>query len=226
MGASIKTIGSLPRRVWDVEASREVALSMRAAVVDRASVDGLDVDDKPFRPYSTKPMAVLNDSDTGRRMKPKGGIPVYSRGAGERAITGRSNPFRVAEEEAFSFDRVGRPGRTRAESRGRVIIGRRYPGGYAQFKRESRRGLTSAGGRTGVEVNLILSGQMMRSFKQKTVALYMIVLGLTGDPVVYGTYVNRNRNWIGLSPSDLKTLDVAAFEAVKGAMARSLRGPR
>ena len=75
-------------------------------------------------------------------------------------------------------------------------------------------------------VDLTLSGQMRNSFKVKTATETLIVIGLTGEAVVYGAGVNAKRRWIGLSPTDMRDLEELAQAASLAAQRRSMRGGR
>lgn len=96
-----------------------------------------------------------------------------------------------------------------------VVIGRKYEGGYAQYKRESAR---------AEGVTLTLSGQMFRSFTVKQVTAESGRVGLDGQPAEYGTYVDEARPWIGLSPDEVRAMDDIISEAVSAAMRRTVPG--
>lgn len=187
MGVKVTTKGSLPRRVWDVQAMRELALAARAAIVTRAFREGRGLDDQPHTPaYSEKPITIWLRSETAMRLTPKGG-------------------------EVVKGKRGARKGQ---------IIGRRYDGGYAEYKRLSRT-TSGKGGPKGAAVDLTLSGQLQREFKIKHVEQFRAVIGLTGGAVEYGSAVNDLRPWIGASPHDRKVIAIAARDAMHEAMRRS-----
>jgi hypothetical protein len=70
MSVDIKSIGGIPSRVWDRQASLEVGEAIVATITTRAFVQGKDVDDRLFRRYNTtRPVWMLvND-----RPRPRGG---------------------------------------------------------------------------------------------------------------------------------------------------------
>lgn len=98
--------------------------------------------------------------------------------------------------------------------------GRYYAGGYAQYKKDSRSGNRPVGARN--EVDLFLSGEMLRKFRVLRHNRKRAVIGLTGDPAFYGSYVNKARPWIGFSPKNRKSF----FEKFARKVQKRLRGER
>jgi len=67
-----QTIGpGLPLSAWSLGEMRELATVVQGRMVFRTFAEGLDVRDKPFRPYSTTPIYI--GGETARRLAPKGG---------------------------------------------------------------------------------------------------------------------------------------------------------
>ena len=202
MGVKVVTLGRLPLACWDRQAMRETALAARAIIVTRTFRHGLDINDQPFKPYSTRPMTVTTKplSSTAKRMKPRGGLPAFGRGHPRKLLGAGGKKPKGAKW---------------------TITGRHYPGGYAQYKRESRKGVND------VDVNLTLSGELQRSIKIKDVEQDRATVGLEGNAIVYGMGVQqRGRVFMGLSPRDLDALQRAIDAAVEGALQRSARGAK
>lgn len=86
-----------------------------------------------------------------------------------------------------------------------------YPGGYRQYKQDS----------TGsAEVNLTLSGQGWRAFRVKTATATLGVVGFSGQPAVYMAANDESREFLGLSPDELKEADLV----IAGILEARLRG--
>ena len=98
------------------------------------------------------------------------------------------------------------------------VVGRYYKGGYAQFKSESRKGPRNA------EVDLVLSGTLMRPLRVKRVTLDSATIGISGRALAYGGAVDARRPFMGLGPADEETMQVAFETAVNAAARRSARG--
>lgn len=196
---------AFPSKCWDVRAMTQLAKAAQAAIVERTFHRGVGDNDRPLAPYSDKPRSISFASDTGRRLKPKGGLPAY----------GRGHPRKL----------LGASGRAPRGS-GWTIVGRYYPGGYAEYKRASRKGLTNGMGATGVEVNLTLSGQLSRSLRVIRVSRTAATIGLTGAARAYGSHVDAARPFLGLSPQDGVDLEPAFSDIMAAAMERGARGPR
>jgi len=58
-----------------------------------------------------------------------------------------------------------------------------------------------ASGRSG-RVDLTWTGAMRRSLRLKRPTATGFLIGLTGDPATYGSFVDDLRPWLGLSPAD------------------------
>lgn len=202
MSIKVRPLGTVPTSVWDVQAMEALAVSVRGIIVERTQVRGIGEDGNPLAPYSTRPITISFASDTAARLKPKGGNPAYGRGHPRRLLTASGRAPRGA---------------------GWVITGRYYPGGYAEYKRSSRLGLTSRSGRAGVLVDLTLSGQMMREFRVRKTTRLSAIIGLTGEAAIYGSQVNAARPWIGLAESDAPAVDASFGAIVADAMRRGER---
>ena len=217
MGFTVKRSGEVPTHVWDAKASKELGNLVVALIKDRVN-NGMTDTDTPFKPYSTTPITIAFDSDTGNRLKPKGGKPAYG---SEKRADGSATMG-----PAFIFRAAGRTGNTGRKTRG-AIIGRHYEGGYKEYKLLSRRGLTNKNGATGTEVDLTLSGRMLRSFRVIRHDARSVVVGLTGDAREYGQFTNIKRPWIGVSPANAREIDAALPAMIEGAERRGGRnGPR
>jgi hypothetical protein len=207
MSITVRRTGqAVPVAVWDDRAMAQVASAALAAVVERTFSRGLGDDDKPMKAYSTRPTTISFASDTGQRLKPKGGLPAYGRGHPRKLLS--------------SGGRAPR-------GRGWTITGRYYPGGYAEYKRSSRRGLTNKLGASGVSPDLVLSGELSRSVAILRTSRFAAVIGIKGAATAYGYATDEARPWFAHSPEDLRDLDDTVSAAVEDAMTRSARrGPR
>lgn len=79
-----------PSFVWDLTAMRDVAEALRTSLIQRTFFEGLDVDDNGMKAYSTKPVVIYRNSETARRLKPKGGTPWKGqRGPNKGKVVGR-----------------------------------------------------------------------------------------------------------------------------------------
>lgn len=182
-----------PQFNWTEAHMRKLALLMRAHLVRRTFDLGIGVDGKQFKPYGTRPITIAFNSETGRRLKPKGGKPAYG---SEKKADGTQTMG-----PAFIFRAKGRTGDTGRKTRG-VIVGRHYEGGYAEYKASSRLGLVNANGATGVMVDLTLSGQLSRSIRVISTTQTQAVIGMTGDARNYGAFVDGKRPFLGFSEED------------------------
>lgn len=198
MGITVTRTGTFPTRAWDRQAMAMLADGARSVMVTRTFYDGRGEDGTPLAPYSTRPMTVSYKSPTARRLKPKGGEPAYGRGHPRRLI---------------------RNGRAPA-GRGWVVVGRYYEGGYAQYKQDSRKGPRNA------EVDLTLSGTLLRSIRVKRVGETSATIGATGAALAYAGAVDARRPFFGLSAEDREALDLVFSEAMAAAAERSARGTR
>lgn len=183
--------GRLPVRVWDAQAQADLALVARAALIDRVGRLGRDDKDQPFAGYSEAPVKVYYRTEAARRLKPKGG-DEFDWVKGPRMPGG-----------GYDASKIGQPG------------GRFYADGYRGFKRESRLGSV------GTEVDLTLSGNMLRSIQvirhNETVA----VIGFTGDAREYGPHVDARRPFMALSPANEAEMVGEMPRLIAGAAARA-----
>ena len=203
MSITIRRTGQpVPRDVWDDKAMAQVALAALAAVTERTFYRGLGDDDKPMKPYSTRPITISFESDTGQRRPPKGGLPAYGRGHPRKLLSGGGRAPR---------------------GKGWTITGRHYPGGYAEYKRSSRRGLRNKLGAAGVTPDLVLSGQLLESVAILRTSRFAAVIGIKGAALEYGTATDQARPWFAHSPEDLRDLDDTVTAVVEDAMTRSAR---
>lgn len=203
MSISIRRTGQpVPRDVWDDKAMAQVASAALAAVVERTFSRGLGDDDKPLKAYSTRATTISFASDTGQRLTPKGGLPAYGRGRPRKFLSGGGRAPR---------------------GKGWTITGRHYPGGYAEYKRSSRRGLRNKLGASGVTPDLVLSGNLSRSVAILRTSRFAAVIGIKGAALEYGTATDQARPWFAHSPEDLRDLDDTVTAVVEDAMTRSAR---
>ena len=105
-----------------------------------------------------------------------------------------TTPLYVSKRGARLKPKGGRPSRT-----GESVY---YEGGYQQYKEESRR---RGSGSDSAEVDLVLSGNMMNNLIVKQATEDMFVIGLS-NKAQYGYIVNRDRQFLGLSPQDIEIL--------------------
>lgn len=92
-----------PSFVWDLKAMRDVAEVLRTSLVQRTFFEGLDVTDSGMKAYSTKPVVIYSASETGRRLKPKGGTPWKGRrGPNKGRVVGRFYKGGYAEYKELS----------------------------------------------------------------------------------------------------------------------------
>lgn len=202
MSITIRRTGQpVPRDVWDDRAMAQVALAALAAVTERTFHRGLGDDDKPMKPYSTRPTTISFESDTGKRLPPKGGLPAYGRGRPRRLLVNGNAP----------------------RGKGWTITGRHYPGGYAEYKRSSRKGLRNKLGAAGVTPDLVLSGRLLESVAIMRTSRFSAVIGFKGAALTYGPATDEARPWFAHSPEDLRDLDDTVTAVVEDAMTRSVR---
>ena len=207
MGIVVKRTGSAPTQVWDRQAMARFANGVKGIVEVRTFQNGIGQSGEPLKPYSTTPIKVYYRSqrgdtsvrparNTGIRLKPKGGLPFFWV-RGPRRADGTYDRKYIGKE-----------------------AGRFYPGGYGQYKRESRKGPRNA------EVDLVLSGTMAREFGVKRVGETEALIGVSGASVTYAGFVDAARPFMGLGPAD-EELALGEFEAaIDGAVKRSTRNAR
>ena len=63
---------NIPSKLWTKQDSARLGLNTLASIKLRTS-RGIDANGKGFKKYSTKPIYIGFNSDTGKRLKPKGG---------------------------------------------------------------------------------------------------------------------------------------------------------
>jgi hypothetical protein len=80
-----------------------------------------------------------------------------------------------------------------------------YKGGYREYKQKSRR-YTPGGKNQTAEVDLTLSGALMNNLITTNATKTSYTIGLSSKVQSYGYDVNRDRSFIGLSPSDQRKL--------------------
>ena len=140
----------------------QVASAALAAVVERTFSRGLGDDDKPMKPYSTRANHHL--------FRVRHGASVEA----ERRASGlRSRPCTQTLLTAT--------GRARRRSPRRIRMGGHraaLPGGYAEYKRSSRRGLTNKLGASGNSPDLVLSGQLARSVAILRTSRFAAIIGI------------------------------------------------
>ena len=107
-----------------------------------------------------------------------------------------TEPIYVSKKGARLSPKGGRPSRT-----GQSIY---YAQGYEQYKAESKR--TS---KKKLIVDLVLSGQLMNNLIVKEATATEFKIGLTKHVESYGYHVNDQREFLGLSDDDIKTLTEA-----------------
>ncbi len=93
-----------------------------------------------------------------------------------------------------------------------------YPGGYRQRKHDSR-----LGGIASAEVDLTLSGQLMREVDAVSVTAEEGVVSVRGQSRTYGTHVNDDRPFLGHHPAEYADMDAEIADAAAGAMRRQTK---
>lgn len=100
----------------------------------------------------------------------------------------------------------------------------RFKGGYQEYKRKSRRpGVTPRGGASSAttsEVDLTLSGQLMRSVHVAQATDDAVVVQTNDGTARYAGPVNDRREFMGIAPSDYDDLEAAAADAIEDALRR------
>ena len=193
---TIKITGSFPTAVWDAQASQQLGLLVANLIKERTA-SGRGDDDGAMKPYSTDPLKMYHRTNSARRLKPKGGVPfAWVRG-----------PRKV--DKTYDETKIGQEG------------GRFYAGGYAAYKKASRLGLTSKAGKSGAEVDLTLSGLMLRQFGIIRHSRYSVTIGLKGQSREYGSFVDRARPWIAVSPENGREVELVLPGIVTGAQKRA-----
>ena len=100
----------------------------------------------------------------------------------------------------------------------------RFKGGYAEYKRKSRRaGITPGGGASSAttsEVDLTLRGQLMGSVHVAQATDDAVVVQTGDGTAAYAGPVNDQRQFMGIAPSDYDDLEAAAADAIEDALRR------
>lgn len=201
MGVKVTRTGAPPPSLnWTAQHMGLLASGIHAQVTSRTFDRGVGTDGRPFARYSTKRVKIYYRSSTAIRLKPKGGN-VFPWVRGPRRRGG-----------GYDATKIGQPG------------GVAYDGGYAEFKAASRKGLTSSTGQTGAAVDLVLSGQLARSFRVIRTSRYAATIGITGTAREYGVHVDARRPFVGMSPQDVLEAERIFADAVAQAMGGT-RGP-
>lgn len=187
-------------QLWTAQDMAWLAQIAASQTVVRAFDHGKGLDDRLHRRYSTERLKLYSRSTTGRAMSPKGGVP-FAWVRGPRTRAGGYDRRRIGQE-----------------------AGRVYAGGYAQYKRESRKGLTNGLGASGVEVNLTLSGNLARSIRMTRHSATAATIAITGNARNYGGHVNAARPFMGLSPEDRDIVRDAIIRRVNAKLGIVARG--
>ena len=82
----------------------------------------------------------------------------------------------------------------------------RFDLGYREYKDKSRRRGTVPGQTDSAEVDLVLSGALMNNLIVLQATKTRFVIGLTNHVRHYGYAVNSEREYLGLSPQDMRIL--------------------
>ena len=192
MGVRVTTSGnpSRPHRLT-VAMMRDLAIASMSQVSERTHNRGLGIDDRPFAKYSTEPLKLYKRSSTGRALSPKGGDGFpWVRGPKRR--TGGYDRSRIGQE-----------------------AGRFYAGGYRAFRLASRKGLTNRTGAVGVEVDLVLSGALARSYRVVNVTSRSFRVGITGNAQRYAGAVDDRRPFMGQSLDDSREIEMILVELLE-----------
>lgn len=105
-----------------------------------------------------------------------------------------TKPIYISKRGARLSPKGGRPSRS-----GLSVF---YEGGYQDYKHQSRR---RGGGSSSAEVDLVLSGNMMNNLVVKEATAAGFKIGLTKH-AQYGYAVNQDREFLGLSEDNIRTL--------------------
>lgn len=193
MGVKVKTSGNPPRpHALTVEEVRRIALATMSQTTTRTHQRGLDIAGRPFKKYATRALKMYARSSTGRALAPKGGESfAWVRGPKQR-------------DGSYDGSRIGQE------------AGRFYAGGYRAYKLASRKGLTNRNGAAGVEVDLVLSGDLARSYRVVNVTSRSFRVGVTGPAQLYAGHVDEKRPFMGLSPDDADEVQRVIVETLEG----------
>ena len=201
-----------PEFVWTSEHMRRFAVLMRDHLVRRTFDRGIGVDGTPHKAYSTFPLKVYSRSQTSRAL---GGISTPGPGAGLRG--------------GIEFEWVRgprKPGGGYDSSRIGDVAGKLYVGGYREYKASNRKGLTNSAGRTGTDVDLILTGQLAESIRVISSTRTQAVIGMTGNARTYGVHVDAARPFMGFSEADHAEGQIILAELMTTAQRKAAGGSR
>ncbi|MDP3908851.1 MAG: hypothetical protein Q8Q14_00530 [Gemmatimonadales bacterium] len=174
--------------LWDEQAMAAVTAWSVEIIVNRTTRLGIGADGEPLAAYATKAMTVGLRSETAIRLKPKGGKPAYGPGRPRRLLSASGRP---------------------PAGKSWPITGRYYDGGYREYKQASRKGnIRSA------EVDLVLSGQLMRSIDAVQVTAEQGTVSIRGPAREYGPAVNEDRPFLGHHDAEMVELDIVIGEQV------------
>jgi len=99
-----------------------------------------------------------------------------------------------------------------------------YPGGYREYKHESRkRGRNNPYQDDSAEVDLILSGALMNNLVVLNADKTSFTIGLTSHVQHYGYYVNEQREFLGLSDKDITILVLAVQAEIENKLEQEAR---
>ena len=90
----------------------------------------------------------------------------------------------------------------------------RFDNGYREYKHLSRKRGTVPGQTDSAEVDLVLSGALMNNLVILKASRTRFVIGLTKHVKYYGYAVNAQREYLGLSPDEIRLLIVATRQAI------------
>tara|TARA_R100001015_G_C4632018_1_gene195056 strand:+ start:2428 stop:2955 length:528 start_codon:yes stop_codon:yes gene_type:complete len=90
----------------------------------------------------------------------------------------------------------------------------RFDGGYREYKNLSRKRGTVPGQTDSAEVDLVLSGSLMNNLVILKATQTRFVIGLTNNVKYYGYAVNQKREYLGLSPDDVRLIIVTARQTI------------
>lgn len=177
-----------PASLFTAQDMATIGTLSASQTVSRTFNRGLGLDDAPHARYSTRALKVYSRSPTGRALVPKGGEP-FPWVRGPRRRTGGYDASRIGDE-----------------------AGKKYSGGYSQYKRESRKGVTGR----GVEVDLVLTGDLSRQVGLIRSSATEALVGVKGSARAYAGAVDARRPFMGLSPKDQDIIGEAIADIIDG----------
>jgi hypothetical protein len=190
-------------KMWDAEAMAGLCAWSVETHVERTTQHGVGADGQRFKAYSATPIALDFRHPTALRLEPKGGEPMYGHpddkviGNPMRAFVWSQGPEDAKRARALYRKTKGRRGRSDW-----VVIGRRYPGGYAEYKRASRKGSIAS-----AEVDLTLSGELMDSVDMIAASATEGLVSIRGQAREYGVHVNAKRQFLGHHQGEIADMD-------------------